>query len=754
MNDVETTSTSLSWRVAAGIAVALLLAGLLLRAWALGGAEYTTDEELSTGLAQLGYGDLFGNLAGRPPLAFLAQKVVVDMTGSVSPAVLRIPSVVEGVLGLLALLLLVGRRVSLRAGLVAMALLALAHFHVDLSRDARYYPLLFLFCTLAVDAYLGFFVHGRWLALPGFLLALAGACMTHYSAFLLLGTLGLMAPVCLSLPVWRARIRQHPKGGGVVAGGVLLCGLVVLVVLWPYLRVPLGHLEWPRADRKLSPLFDISPRFLYEQFAGVLGVQGIIAVSATVLIGAGAVLRLRARIAESLVLAGVLFFPFLILYLFPFDHWWTPKYFVYMLVPLYFFAAAGIDGVAEVAGLLPAGMRRYAVPVVVVALVALIAAPNFAAIVDLYRFPLNPHREAGADLTAWSRPGETVYMSWRERKRAMRHDYSAETQGTQVAVLSTEDPFPYVLSEVPHRWYLATGKVEVHPPFAALMLSERFSRVPYHEFFVATGPNPQRVDFGETFPGYPRPEDSLTLPPGAAAALDMLVPRAGERAVFVEGVGDASPGGIRLSHGDAALTAAVGAAPYTRLGVLDLPRGRERFQLANTRTDGPVTITALELVPTLGDGDITIPAWDFYAMDGGESLATVWPEQVKGGTQLRDLRRGHTAYYRFEVQRTCSLVVRLFALSDPPGSNDYRLELLGAGTGPVTLAFDGEDGEVSYRDTTVWQVGAGVHTLAVTYVGVPVEEVRRATDNYRIMTRQRLQTPGLARIQIYNVADS
>jgi hypothetical protein len=49
----------------------LLLAGFGLRAWQLGAADLSEDEELSTSLPLLGYGELFTSIAGRPPLAFL-----------------------------------------------------------------------------------------------------------------------------------------------------------------------------------------------------------------------------------------------------------------------------------------------------------------------------------------------------------------------------------------------------------------------------------------------------------------------------------------------------------------------------------------------------------------------------------------------------------------------------------------------------------------------------------------------------------
>jgi hypothetical protein len=425
-----------------------------------------------------------------------------------------------------------------------------------------------------------------------------------------------------------------------------------------------------------------------------------------------------------------------------------------MLLPVTLCLAHGIVMVGQAAGRVPVGGGVVPRIVVAGALLLAVSLPNVVSMGRSLWYVYNPHEELARDLFAWAAQGDVIYTSWRERQRVLRHTYEPAEHGTRFSFLTSQAPFPFSPASAHSQWFVATGKVEVHPPFAAEMLSEKFARVPYHEFFLAHAPNPQRVVFGETFRGLPEVTGPLVIPPGSHVELPVVMPRAGRRAVYAEFAPASLARGLTVGLGEEGANTVQQVSPrenYLRLGELVFQRGKALLTLENPSDQLPVTVSAIEAVPTLDTTPVTIPAWDFYSMDGGESVATVWPEHVEGRVLLRDMRLGHTAYYRFESRRGGPTVIRLFALNDPPGANDYQVFLVGAGLEAIRLSFDAEDGEVGYRDTPVLNLPAGVHTLAVTYLGVDPEVLRARTENFRIMTRERLQHPGLDRIELYNV---
>jgi uncharacterized membrane protein len=96
-----------------------------------------------------------------PPLYYLILHWFTDTAGSDKEIWLRAPSVFFGIVGMLATFLVARRLGGPLASLWATALVALSVFHVEHSREARMYTLLYAAATLSVYAFLRLGVGGR-----------------------------------------------------------------------------------------------------------------------------------------------------------------------------------------------------------------------------------------------------------------------------------------------------------------------------------------------------------------------------------------------------------------------------------------------------------------------------------------------------------------------------------------------------------------------------------------------------------------
>ena len=126
--------------------------GSFLRLWHLGTQSFWHDESWTWALAQGSLSDLFRNLIhldNHPPLYYLLLWPLSKI--SVSEAMLRAPSAIFGIASL-PFMFLIGRTLGgTMAGLLAMAFLAVAPFHVKHSQEARGYALLFLLCVISLN---------------------------------------------------------------------------------------------------------------------------------------------------------------------------------------------------------------------------------------------------------------------------------------------------------------------------------------------------------------------------------------------------------------------------------------------------------------------------------------------------------------------------------------------------------------------------------------------------------------------------
>ncbi|HXX93941.1 MAG TPA: glycosyltransferase family 39 protein, partial [Planctomycetota bacterium] len=209
----------------------ILVLGAVLRLRGLGDESLWHDEAWTWYLVRDSFGDLFGRLIhqdAHPPLYFLLLHPWVKVAGD-SEILLRLPSALLGVASL-PLLYRLGRFLSgPREGLVAMALLAVAPFHVLYSQEARSYALLFYLCLLSLDLLAA--VHreptcrARWIALAA---VTAAIVYTEYlGVFFILGELALAA-------AWSRGDRPFARRCLAAAGAAL-------VLYLPWVPFAYGH---------------------------------------------------------------------------------------------------------------------------------------------------------------------------------------------------------------------------------------------------------------------------------------------------------------------------------------------------------------------------------------------------------------------------------------------------------------------------------------------------------------------------------
>jgi hypothetical protein len=384
-----------------------------------------------------------------------------------------------------------------------------------------------------------------------------------------------------------------------------------------------------------------------------------------------------------------------------------------------------------------------------VALVLAIALPNLLAIRYEFARPDLAQRNLGADLTAWSGPEDRYFVTWEGQPRILRHHFPPIEWPTHQQLIAPQQPFPWNAEGAPY-WYLLPGKLDVAPGIMREILSARFSRVAHDEVFLARSPGVQALVFGSNAPGIPDAQAALQLGPGAEHRMRVLIPRHGRRAVLADiaPLSDACAM-LRVRLGDVfeGMTVCVsgGAGILELAGYADCTRGMTELVLTNDSA-GPIVVRSLHIVPALesdaGNG-VTLPAWDFLELSGGDNLSSIWVEDRDEGLMLRDFRHGQAATFVVYSDYEGPAVLETAALNDAPFANRYQVVMPGTELEYKILEFDREDGVVSRLRTPGFTLQRGLYTVSVGYIGVPDEDRKRATRNGRARTEETLQNSGL-----------
>jgi tetratricopeptide (TPR) repeat protein len=301
-----------------------------------------------------------------PPLWFIITHFFVKVMGS-SEFVLRLPALMGGILGI-AVTYRLGRMLFGRTeGIIAAFLLSVSSFHIYYSREARYYAALTLFSLLTLH-YLYLAVNRRkWRWWAGFVMATIINTYIHLMAFPVL--LAEMVFVGM-LWVWQLAARngvfvpknrvaqpseptigeQASKRGPVddrVALAPVLLGLGTIVLsyvpMWPHvLRGLLG----PRGLGNSATMeqLELSLPFVIKTF-GLFGAGAGIAFA--LFMGAfvwGIAVSVSTRRRQILLTFLWIVIPFTLILLARPKHFFSTKYFIFVL-PVYLMGAAA--GIAE-----------------------------------------------------------------------------------------------------------------------------------------------------------------------------------------------------------------------------------------------------------------------------------------------------------------------------------------------------------------------------------------------------------------------
>jgi hypothetical protein len=166
--------------------VLILLVSTLFRVWDLAGVSLWSDEHFSRYRHELSFSGMINDLAvngTQVPLYF----IIARLFPADNHYLLRMPALFTALVSIALFILVIERLYGRpRLALLAGALLAFNPYHIWLSRQARFYPLLFLLALASSFLFL-IIVHRRrstlrWIL---FMVVTAGAYLTHYFALAL-----------------------------------------------------------------------------------------------------------------------------------------------------------------------------------------------------------------------------------------------------------------------------------------------------------------------------------------------------------------------------------------------------------------------------------------------------------------------------------------------------------------------------------------------------------------------------------------
>lgn len=761
-----------SWRVGAGVLI-LVAAAFLLRVYHVAADDITIDEDLNLCAVQQPLLQVPSFVAPRPPLAFLAQKIVTIAAGHADLLAIRLASVIEGVAAVFLLFVLAYRIAGLRVAFVSATLLCFSHYHFIYCREARYYPLLVLSCLFFFLCYWEAFTMRRLALLPLLFIAAVMIVATHLAGAVFLALCAAAVPVFLCSGQWWVLVRKRPYTTAGAFAAALMLAAAALFLLRSHVAAALRMVSQGYHAPKATPGFDVAPGFLLDLGADYTGVPQPMMWSALVLalLGLGWAFLRKPRFAVTavLVIAG----PFLCFHLLNPQSVtaWRSRYVIYILPFLLLLEAMGIDALVALfekalrgTPLTDRGQRRVLGTVAAV-LIALLCVPNAGLMLRDYRYPKTGVQEAARFLTASVQPGDRlIYTQWYpayyrhdvdahwDLWRSLRHYYSTEATGASVMLAKNARQLNWSLEQANAIWRLHSGNWTSTAEIADFIYSNKFSRMAFEGLLVAFGPSIQEIRFGENYPGTPSTNPSLDISPGKTASIDILVPRAGERVLLLQPApGGGAPAPVSVGVGERpALVAERYDGAYRTTVTLD--SGRTIITVGNPWAGKELVLESVSLLPCLNAAPLTIPAWDFHEIQFGANKHAIYFERLGETICIRNMRGKPRLMYRFFSECDRQVRVRLSALNDPSLSNTYEISVLGGDNQPCRLDFDLESNSLSTLETTPQSVLAGVNTLCVQYIH-PAEKEREMRGPRLKSTPRRLQQNGLAAVEIVPCCD-
>jgi mannosyltransferase len=311
-----------------------------------------------------------------PPLWFFISHVFMELLGT-GDAVLRLPALIAGTLGVIAIYKVGQVFFDTRVGLVGALLLAVSPTHLFVSREARFYAAITLFSLLTIYCLsqgLRTDRRGWWI---GFVLATLCNLYTHLTATFVLAAETVYVALLL-FHHWRANrdlaSSHRSPARGLVPRPYRVFLLTLLVIGLAYLPMVPHILAGARGERGLgnpgaTEGLELSVDYslmLFGDFGAGAGLSLSLFVAAA-LLGMWSARRTRGRPPLLFLLLACL--PFgLVLILRP-KHWFAEKYVIFLLPMYLLLVAQGIQYLAgRVCQLLPKwpAARHLAVAVLAV----------------------------------------------------------------------------------------------------------------------------------------------------------------------------------------------------------------------------------------------------------------------------------------------------------------------------------------------------------------------------------------------------
>ena len=406
-----------------------------------------------------------------PPLWFWITHAFLLLFGK-GDAIVRLPSALAGILGVLAIYL-VGRRLfDAPTGLIAALLLAVAPLHVYHSQEARFYAVVPLLALVALYGLWDGLIRNRARGWALFTLATLLGLYIHLTTFLVLTAEVTFAGLyLLAQPVWMKRAKRRFAPTWASARDTrrrmapLIASLAVIVLAYlpmvPYLIVGATGERGLGNPNLLSglPLSPARVAILAAMFGAGTG-WGLALYGAAFLVGLGDALR-RRRVQATLVLIWMTV-PFLAVALLRPKHWFAPKY-VISIMPIYLLTVAwGVRRVsvalAEVLMALWGGARPApAQGVAALATVLLYASMNISGIAEVRTLGGGPWRDLGHVLGANAQPGDVVAFTplpilTMPPEMMLGHYYPFATRGVTVTTVRTREELQGLLATYRRVW--------------------------------------------------------------------------------------------------------------------------------------------------------------------------------------------------------------------------------------------------------------------------------------------------------------
>jgi 4-amino-4-deoxy-L-arabinose transferase-like glycosyltransferase len=288
-----------------------------------------------------------------PPLWFWITHLFLKVLGD-GDVVVRLPSAVAGVLGVLAIYKVGAQLFGRTTGLLSALLLAVSPAHVYFSQEARFYAAIALFSLLSL-----YFLHQgihsggkRWWV--GFIVTTLVNLYIHLTAFLVLAAEVAYAATVLVYERWAARKAKRSWELSSTSALPLLASLSVIALCYlpmiPYLLI---GVESPRGLGNPGPIrgFELSVRYfllLFSTFGAGIGIP-LSLYMAAFLWGLARAIRERPR--QALLIFLWISVPFLVMLLLRPRHWFVSKY-VISILPLYLITISwGLTDIAKAVAL-------------------------------------------------------------------------------------------------------------------------------------------------------------------------------------------------------------------------------------------------------------------------------------------------------------------------------------------------------------------------------------------------------------------